>query len=480
MAKEITYKKLRHYWSIYLFVLPSVAIVAVLSYYPAVSAMWHAFFRWNGEDINYFVGALNFRRLMGSYWLWIIDFVIFWLTLIYSSKKDWWADFFRILGGLVVIIITAGTLAAKGWAYTDLAPGEAARHLAVSILFWGTLLPVLKLAVSDSNEKKWIYMLIPACFLFAGILRALGFSHIFAWSVIMMFLGFFLWLVPYAESLPALDSAKTFHAFAALTVSFWALGAHSGGDPVMWSGFYVVFILVLANIPRMIPSIVTAVVIHRLKSDKANYLYRVFFVVPLIIPGMVTLLLWKFFFEPNVGMFNKILVYSRFMDVLVWLDGALGWGGIFREGQMPVWLGNEHLVLPAFILWGFPWVGVVGVLIYLAGLQGISTSVYEAADLDGASAVQKFFYIEFPLILTQIRINMVLMIISTLQAYGNILILFGESGGPNGKLMVPGLYMFVEAFANGQAGFACAVGLVVFFFILLLTEINNRYVKVDK
>jgi raffinose/stachyose/melibiose transport system permease protein len=106
--------------------------------------------------------------------------------------------------------------------------------------------------------------------------------------------------------------------------------------------------------------------------------------------------------------------------------------------------------------------------------------VYEAADLDGVNAFQKFLHVEFPLIMTQVRINLVLLIIGTLQMYGFILILFGIEGGPNGKLMVPGLYMFRNAFTEGYAGYACAIGLILFVFILLLTEINNRFVRVEK
>jgi raffinose/stachyose/melibiose transport system permease protein len=235
----------------------------------------------------------------------------------------------------------------------------------------------------------------------------------------------------------------------------------------------------VANILKMIPSIATAVVIHRLRSEKANYWYRVLFVVPMIIPGMVYLLLWKFFFEPN-GVFNLLLRGSGLLALLARLDAWLGWGGVFASGTNPVWLGSPQLVLPAMILWGFPWVGVVGVLIYLAGLQSIDASVYEAADLDGISPFGKFLHIELPLILTQVRINLVLMVIGTLQTYGFILILFGDAGGPNGKLMVPGLYMFRQAFIERYVGYACCIGLVLFFFILILTEINNRFVRVEK
>ena len=137
-------------------------------------------------------------------------------------------------------------------------------------------------------------------------------------------------------------------------------------------------------------------------------------------------------------------------------------------------------MIPSLIFWGFPWVGTVGVLIYLTGLAGIDDSVYEAADLDGVSWLQKFVYIEFPLLMTQVRINLILMIIGTLQAYGHILVLLGDTGGPKGVALVPGLYMFRTAFTELYAGKACAIGLVIFVFILILTEINNRYVRVEK
>jgi len=220
-------------------------------------------------------------------------------------------------------------------------------------------------------------------------------------------------------------------------------------------------------------------VIHRLKSERWQYIYRVLFVVPMIVPGMVGLLVWKSFFDPTQGILNRVLLGSGFYDVMVWFDGLVGWG-VFHAGSSPSWLGDASLVIPSLIFWGFPWVGTVGVLIYLTGLAGIDESVYEAADIAGATSLQKFTYIEFPLILTQVRINLVLMIIATLQTYGQILILLGDSGGPQGVALVPGLYMFRSAFVELYAGKACAIGLIVFFFILILTEINNRFVRVEK
>lgn len=250
-------------------------------------------------------------------------------------------------------------------------------------------------------------------------------------------------------------------------------------DRVLWQSFVTIFILVVANILKLIPSIFVAVMIHRLISDRWQYWYRVLVVVPMIVPSLVTLFIWKFFFDPNLGVLNSFLDFTRLKYVLVWIDGLFGWD-IFMHDVPIGWLNEPNLIIPSLIIWGFPWIGSVGVLIYLAGLQSIGKEVYEAADLDGVNAFQKFLYIEFPLIMTQVRLTLVLLIIGTLQGFGLQLLLLGEAGGPGGRGMVPGLWMFNRAFVAGEFGYACAIGIILFLFILVLTLINNKYVRVDK
>jgi raffinose/stachyose/melibiose transport system permease protein len=256
-------------------------------------------------------------------------------------------------------------------------------------------------------------------------------------------------------------------------------------DPTIRGAFIVVGILFAASFFKMIPSIITAVVIHRVISDRARYLYRLLFVVPMVIPSMVVLLIWKFFYNPVVGLLNRFLTASHLMDVLValnaWLVNAhVLHSTIFQAGRNPAWLGDSDLVLPALIFWGFPWIGIIGVLIYLSGLEKIPRSVYECADLDGIGWFRKFLYIELPLIATQVRINLVLLIIGVLSDYSLMLVLLNESGGPGGAAMVPGLYMYYNAFVKREAGYACAIGILLFLIILLLTAINNKLVRVEK
>ncbi len=428
MAKHISVRRLVSYWRLYLFALPAAALVGIFSYFPAASAIYHAFFRWNGSYVKEFVGLYNFHQLLGwSPFLWLV--MAAWVVLMMAvlvGKPLWLARAAPWgLSALVVALGAALFAAADTSTVLHMTAGEA--WVWYGRALWATLVGVAVHQVFRTGWSQWVQ----------GICVLYGFLWFFYQSMI------------------------------------------STGDQTLWSGFGVIFILVLANLVKMVPSIVTAVFIHRLKSERWQYIYRVLFVVPMIVPAMVGLLVWKSFYDPTQGILNRILLGSGFLDVLVWIDGLFGWD-VFHAGTNPSWLGDASLVIPSLIFWGFPWVGTVGVLIYLTGLASIDESVYEAADLDNASTLQKFFYIELPLILTQVRINLVLMIIGTLQTYGQILILLGDSGGPRGVALVPGLYMFRSAFVELYAGKACAIGLIVFFFILILTEINNRFVRVEK
>ncbi len=235
-------------------------------------------------------------------------------------------------------------------------------------------------------------------------------------------------------------------------------------DTGLLNSFYVVGIFVIANIVKMILPIIVAVILHHVISNRWSYAYRVMFVIPMIIPAMVGILIWKYFYEPNSGVLNSLLRVFGFISPTDTIQ----------------WLSDPKLVIPSLIFMGFPWVGAFGVLIYLAGLQSIGEEIYEAADLDGAGPLTVFTKIELPLITTQIRINLILMIIGTVQSWENIYLFLGIDGGPNGIATVPGLLVFREAFSRGLFGYGCAIGFVIFIVTLALTIINNKFVRVKK
>lgn len=236
------------------------------------------------------------------------------------------------------------------------------------------------------------------------------------------------------------------------------------GDMSLWRSFGVVLIFILANLVKMIPPIFTAIILHHVINERWQYAYRVAFVIPMIVPYIVIILMWKFFYEPVGGALNLLLRH----------------GGLLEPTASIQWLSNKLLVIPAIIFHGFPWVGAFGVLIYLAGLQNISRDIYESSEIDGANPLHIFWFIEMPLITTQIRINLVLMIINTIRGWEYVYLFLGEDGGPGGVATVPGLLIFREAFSRGFFGYGCAIGFLIFLITLGLTWVNNRYVRVDK
>jgi raffinose/stachyose/melibiose transport system permease protein len=216
---------------------------------------------------------------------------------------------------------------------------------------------------------------------------------------------------------------------------------------------------------QLIPPILCAVTLFHVANQRMQYAFRVAFVLPMIIPWMVFLLVWKFLYQPApYGAINQFLT-------------VIGLGNVCQN-----WLANPTTALGAVIFLGFPWISTVGVLIYLAGLQNIPESVFEAAEIDGAGAFKRFFHIELPLIMRQIKINLVLGLVGTIQSYGLILVLTGSAngtaGGPLYSTTVPGLRMYIEAFTNGRLGYASAIGFMLFLTILTLTMLNVKYVKV--
>jgi ABC-type glycerol-3-phosphate transport system permease component len=242
--------------------------------------------------------------------------------------------------------------------------------------------------------------------------------------------------------------------------------------PAFWESFKVALILGLWNVVKMIPALLVAVCIHRCRSVRMQFLYRTLFVIPMVIPGLVVVLIWRtFFFEASSGFLNRFLMSSGIFTLLTRLDSFFHWGGVFVAGQAPAWLGDPRLILAACIVWGFPWVGSFAVLTHLAKLQGISKDVYEAAEIDGVTWWTKFTKVELPLIMGSIYLLLVFVIIDTIKDAGMVLALAGIYGGPGGKLTVPALFMIRKAFLEQQMGYACAVGIVLTIIVITLQKL---------
>ena len=198
-----------------------------------------------------------------------------------------------------------------------------------------------------------------------------------------------------------------------------------------------------------------AALIYRLRSERTAYAFRLLFVLPIVIPSVVGIMVWRQLYDPNVGLFNEIL------------QGL---------GMEPIgWLNDSKTALASLMFMGCPWIDGVGLLIYLAGLLAIPLEIIEAAIVDGAGTWRRFFAMELPLILPQVRLIVILNVIGSFQSFGWQLLV--TRGGPLEATTVPGWEMYTQAMHAGRFGMGSAIGVLLFALIFTLTLINNAAIR---
>jgi ABC-type sugar transport system permease subunit/outer membrane protein assembly factor BamB len=220
-------------------------------------------------------------------------------------------------------------------------------------------------------------------------------------------------------------------------------------------GFGNLLILTLAHFAKTFTApLLVAELIFNLRPRFMQYWARTAFVVPTVVPGVVTILLWLMIYEPNIGLLNQTL-------------RAVGFGQASHG-----WLGDPATALPAIIMIGFPWVAPFAFLVYYAGLIAIPVEVIEASRVDGCSTFRRFVSIDLPLLMGQVKLLVVLGFIGEVQSFGLILLTTG--GGPGHTTYVPALQLYYAAMQLNQLGYASAIASVLFLVILGGTLLNLR------
>ena len=221
-------------------------------------------------------------------------------------------------------------------------------------------------------------------------------------------------------------------------------------DERFWHSVVVTFTYAIFAIPLgLILGLLLALLLNA--KVPAIAVWRTVYYTPSVVSGVAVAVLWSYLFNPRFGVINWLLS-------MVKIKG-------------PGWLSDPQWALPALIvmsLWG---VGG-GMIIYLAGLQGIPTALYEAAEIDGANKIQSFFNITLPLITPVLFYNLVIGIISTFQIFTSVYVMTG--GGPAEATLFYNLYLYNNAFRYQRMGYASALAWVLFIIVLLLTLLVFR------
>jgi len=190
-------------------------------------------------------------------------------------------------------------------------------------------------------------------------------------------------------------------------------------------------------------------------------IYRTIFYLPVVVPTVAAVLTWIWVLNPQFGLLNGLLKIF----------------GI----QGPPWLASPNTALLSIVLVAV-WGSGRAILIYLAGLQDIPRHLYEAAEIDGANAFQRMRFVTLPLLTPQIFFNMVILIIFSMQAFAEPLIM--TNGGPNKSTLLYSLYLYQRAFEDLSMGYASAMAwilfLVILVFTLLFVRLTSRFVVYDR
>jgi len=182
--------------------------------------------------------------------------------------------------------------------------------------------------------------------------------------------------------------------------------------------------------------------------------WRTFFYLPSIVPAVASSILWIWIFNPTSGLLNNAL-------------SSVGIHG-------PNWLQDEHTSKLSLILMGL-WGAGGGMIIWLAGLKGISESYYEAASLDGADTWQQFCHITIPLLSPYIFFNLIMGLIGTFQIFTQAYIM--TQGGPVDSTLFYAYHLFNSAFRYLQMGYAAAMAWVLFVIVFGLTLVQLNLQK---
>jgi multiple sugar transport system permease protein len=229
------------------------------------------------------------------------------------------------------------------------------------------------------------------------------------------------------------------------------------------TALYNVVYLSVIGIPL---GIVTSLAVAMLLNAKVSgmSLYRTFFYMPSIVPVVASAVLWLWVLngDPNRGLINAL------------------WKGTFGQWfgwTPPGWFGAAEWAKPGLILQGL-WGAGAGMILWLAGLQGVPTHLYEAADLDGAGWWAKFRHVTLPMLSPYIFFNLIMGTIGALQEFDRVYVLSGGDPsrpmGPVDSLLTPVVYLFKNAFQYFKMGYASALAWILFILILVLTLIQLK------
>ena len=216
-----------------------------------------------------------------------------------------------------------------------------------------------------------------------------------------------------------------------------------------------ILLIVVVTLFTVVLAVLFAAILSTEKI-RGNNFFRIIFYIPNILSIVVIAGIFAAIYDPKAGLLNAVL----------------------PEAWNKLWLGDQSIVIYS-LAFALIWQAIgYYMVMYMAGMANIPASLYEAADLDGAGKIGKFFNVTLPLIWNSIRTTLTFFIISTINL-SFLLVQILTDGGPDGSTEVFLSYMFKQAYTNSSYGYGMAIGVVVFIFSFGLSGIVSHITKRD-
>lgn len=231
-------------------------------------------------------------------------------------------------------------------------------------------------------------------------------------------------------------------------------------DPRFWKSLYNTAYFTFLSVPiGMVLSILVAMLMNQ--KVKGIAIYRTIYYLPSVLgTGVAVAVLWKWIFNADSGLLNYMI--STFTGIPM--------------SECPKWLASEFWSKNALVIMSFWGVGG-GMIIYLAGLQGIPQTLYEASEIDGANRWMQFWTVTLPGLSPVIFFQLIITIVNSFQIFNQVYVMTDGLGGPADSTLVMVLYIYQKAFKYYQMGYASALAWVLFLVILLASWLQFRYSK---
>jgi N-acetylglucosamine transport system permease protein len=227
-------------------------------------------------------------------------------------------------------------------------------------------------------------------------------------------------------------------------------------DPTFWSclGHNLAFLVVSFLVLIPLALFFSVALSGKIRGAQS---YRAIFLFPNMISIVAVAVLWSFVYHPTFGILNALLK------------------SVGLENLTKGWLGEPNTALPAIIVTSIWYSLGFYIVLFLAGVQSIPRTFYEAALIDGASAWASFRHVTIPLLWEVLKLGVIYLIIHTLNIFGLVWVM--TEGGPNGHTETLLTYLYRLAFDESNFGYATAIGVVVFVVILIISLTSNRLMK---